>query len=406
MSQSSSNKATDHSPEVWELQKARFTQHYINEDRPLREVQGMMSSLYGFRATERQYKRKIAQWKLEKYIRDDDMQVVLRKQLKRKLEEGKESEVSVNGKPVPPQKMQRFVQRKRLTDEAILAYEAGTPSYITCRTPFGESQQDGPHDPKSPSDKLDSGDTELARHCEKVDGGGLASEDPGTLHLCLSKSPTISTLEISSEVSKASPLLDDTKLVQEGDSYKLAMSRDNEKKIGCIQFALNNAWMEASDDFADAPQAGRQSVPENTPTNQDSELEVSIIPDVEPENHPTQTALSPFEQRSARYWLSDSPSWYHQHITPGNPLYYLTPYPITSPYTTLGRPEQILSKRERDAALEDLQLLRREKKFGGSKTRHPRLTDYDWEDYFDPEKVDWLLKFEGDVDLLRKVLDS
>lgn len=35
---------------------------------------------------ERQCKRKIAQWKLEKYVKDDDMKVVLRKQLKRNLE--------------------------------------------------------------------------------------------------------------------------------------------------------------------------------------------------------------------------------------------------------------------------------------------------------------------------------
>jgi hypothetical protein len=51
---------------------------------------------------ERQYKRKIAAWKLDKNIKDADMKVMLRKQLKRKLEDGKESEFEVNERAVPP----------------------------------------------------------------------------------------------------------------------------------------------------------------------------------------------------------------------------------------------------------------------------------------------------------------
>jgi hypothetical protein len=70
---------------------------------------------------ERQYKRKITAWKLDKNIKDADMKVMLRKQLKRKLEEGKESEFEVNGRPVPPQQMSRFIQRKGMTDEEIRA---------------------------------------------------------------------------------------------------------------------------------------------------------------------------------------------------------------------------------------------------------------------------------------------
>jgi hypothetical protein len=72
---------------------------------------------------ERQYKRKIATWKLDKNIKDADMKVMLRKQRKRKLEEGKESKFEVNGRPVPPQKINRFVQRKEMTDEEIPAEE-------------------------------------------------------------------------------------------------------------------------------------------------------------------------------------------------------------------------------------------------------------------------------------------
>jgi len=48
------------------------------------------------------------------------MRVMLRKQLKRKLIDGKESDFSVNGRSLPLAKMSRFVQRKNLSQETIL----------------------------------------------------------------------------------------------------------------------------------------------------------------------------------------------------------------------------------------------------------------------------------------------
>lgn len=48
------------------------------------------------------------------------MRIMLRKQLKRKLENGKDSEFTINGCPVPPEKMSRFVKRKALAQEEIL----------------------------------------------------------------------------------------------------------------------------------------------------------------------------------------------------------------------------------------------------------------------------------------------
>lgn len=51
------------------------------------------------------------------------MRVMLRKEVKRKVEEGKESEFFLDGKAVPPHKMRRFVKRKGLVDEMIVAEE-------------------------------------------------------------------------------------------------------------------------------------------------------------------------------------------------------------------------------------------------------------------------------------------
>lgn len=53
------------------------------------------------------------------------MRFAVRKQLKRKMKEGKESEVSVNGRPIPQRKMQRFMERKGICEDEILAWTAG-----------------------------------------------------------------------------------------------------------------------------------------------------------------------------------------------------------------------------------------------------------------------------------------
>ncbi|CZR57689.1 uncharacterized protein PAC_07578 [Phialocephala subalpina] len=95
----------------------------------------MMALLHGFSATERQYKRRITAWNLQKNVKDADMRVILRKKLKRELEGGKESEFYVNERPVPPHKMARFAKRNEMTDDMILEEQMPTPSYITCYTP-------------------------------------------------------------------------------------------------------------------------------------------------------------------------------------------------------------------------------------------------------------------------------
>lgn len=49
------------------------------------------------------------------------MRVMLRKELKRTVEDGKESEFFLNEKQVPPHKMTRFAKRKGLDEEMIAA---------------------------------------------------------------------------------------------------------------------------------------------------------------------------------------------------------------------------------------------------------------------------------------------
>lgn len=56
------------------------------------------------------------------------MKYIIQKQLKRKLEEGKDTESTVNGRLVPPQKMQRFAQRKGINNNDIMMHQAGEHS--------------------------------------------------------------------------------------------------------------------------------------------------------------------------------------------------------------------------------------------------------------------------------------
>ena len=77
-----------------------------------------------FERSPRQYKRRIEQWKLDKYIKEDDMRVILRKDLKRKRE-GKETEFSIAGRDVESQKIRKFAKRNNFTEDDILGFDVG-----------------------------------------------------------------------------------------------------------------------------------------------------------------------------------------------------------------------------------------------------------------------------------------
>jgi hypothetical protein len=71
---------------------------------------------------ERQYKRRIALWNLDKNIKDSDMKVMLRVQLQRRNQEGKETAFYLHGRPVAHQKLERYLRRKALSENEIMAW--------------------------------------------------------------------------------------------------------------------------------------------------------------------------------------------------------------------------------------------------------------------------------------------
>ena len=78
----------------------------------LRKEQSQASRLLNSKPLfrERQYKRRIAQWHLDKKVKDDEMRIMLRNQKQRKRE-GKKSIFTIRGRRVNPKKIEQFSHR-------------------------------------------------------------------------------------------------------------------------------------------------------------------------------------------------------------------------------------------------------------------------------------------------------
>lgn len=101
------------SSEEWENYRETIQRLYVVEDKSLPEVIDEVKQMFGFIATERQYKRRISQWRLDKNIKDDEMRAIVSEQASR-LRQGKASVFYVRDRRVDPQKIKRFVRRKKI----------------------------------------------------------------------------------------------------------------------------------------------------------------------------------------------------------------------------------------------------------------------------------------------------
>ena len=82
------------------------------------------------------YKKRINDWKIEKNVKDHEMEVILRKKIQR-THLGKESAFLLRDLQVPEHKIARFRKiRKGLSDEQILRLGTRTPAELVCYTPL------------------------------------------------------------------------------------------------------------------------------------------------------------------------------------------------------------------------------------------------------------------------------
>lgn len=74
-------------------------------------------------SSQRQYKRRITLWHLDKNIKDSEIRFIAQTQVKRAREE-KETNFRVRGRDVDPEKISRAVKRKKISEEELLAMDA------------------------------------------------------------------------------------------------------------------------------------------------------------------------------------------------------------------------------------------------------------------------------------------
>ncbi|KAL8689178.1 MAG: hypothetical protein Q9218_005091 [Villophora microphyllina] len=97
----------------WAYHRKTIEKLYVAEDRSLPEVVDLMRTLYDFIATERQYKRKISDWHLDKKVKDEEMRAIIATEALR-LQQGKQSVFYVRNRQVDSKKIDRFAQRKKI----------------------------------------------------------------------------------------------------------------------------------------------------------------------------------------------------------------------------------------------------------------------------------------------------
>ncbi|PMD21762.1 hypothetical protein NA56DRAFT_748734 [Hyaloscypha hepaticicola] len=119
--------------EDWERHRPLIKSLYVDERMKLKDVVSIMSTQHGHNATLKMYKDRIRKWKLEKKHKEGDMLAILRKQTERNAV-GKESSFRVRDQPVTIEEVFHYFKRKKnVRDEE--AYNAPTPSDVSCRTP-------------------------------------------------------------------------------------------------------------------------------------------------------------------------------------------------------------------------------------------------------------------------------
>ncbi|KAL8724427.1 MAG: hypothetical protein Q9181_006828 [Wetmoreana brouardii] len=121
-------------PIDWDGYRETIYRYYITDDRSLPDVVHIMKQ-FGLAATERQYKRRISEWHIDKNIKDYEMRAIISIEAVRQRQ-GKKSIFYVRDREVDPKKINRFARRKNINRGVIEDYTIGNiPPDVRCLTP-------------------------------------------------------------------------------------------------------------------------------------------------------------------------------------------------------------------------------------------------------------------------------
>ncbi|KAL9614542.1 MAG: hypothetical protein Q9167_000992 [Letrouitia subvulpina] len=119
----------------WERYKPQIVQLYRNET--LEAVKDIMKKKHRFNASTKMYKNRIGKWGLNKHIKSNEMQAIIRKQAQRSCGDSKKSAFRLRNYPVSGQKILRCRRNfKILSDDQALRLRANTPPDLICYTPL------------------------------------------------------------------------------------------------------------------------------------------------------------------------------------------------------------------------------------------------------------------------------
>ena len=102
----------------WQQHRGIIQRLYVTEDKSLPNVVLEMKQKYNFVATERQYKRRISDWGLDKNVKDEEMRSIIEVEAMR-LRQGKQSAFYVRDRRVDRKKIDRFAHRKGINRSAL-----------------------------------------------------------------------------------------------------------------------------------------------------------------------------------------------------------------------------------------------------------------------------------------------
>ncbi|RYP17992.1 hypothetical protein DL765_004211 [Monosporascus sp. GIB2] len=140
-------------PDDWEARKATIIELWKGAS--LIKLIETMKTEHGFLATEDQYKNQFKKWKLNKNVPGKKMEAIVRIRKRRLENEEKETEFHFRGKPVPPEKICRWENKRHKSGEEEVvspnhSLAASTPSGISYSTPSSPGSTTSSHSAQDP----------------------------------------------------------------------------------------------------------------------------------------------------------------------------------------------------------------------------------------------------------------
>ncbi|CZR69405.1 uncharacterized protein PAC_19305 [Phialocephala subalpina] len=194
----------------WESNKDEIRRLYIDQGWTLKQTMAEVGGKFKSKNSERTWKTKLEGWGFDKNI-TQGMEFMLSKAEKREREEGKATEFTRDGVPVPQETIQRF-KKPRAGNQTTLPHssEIGTPTNITYHTPrfdnYIESEARPFSPPLSPPASI---------HTVESESFDLAFQQAGALNQALAGSSSASSVEwaVTSDVLvHLAPQSDETRL--------------------------------------------------------------------------------------------------------------------------------------------------------------------------------------------------